>query len=133
MKTPFSTDVSGCSFNKELISVKFIFAQRDNVPCHLSPVFTATERGLFGLIGTLEAAIGAILLPLYIIGRFHMNFMWLGEQLASWGQESTFLTPKSNPSLLEMSSRKEYLGVLRTPCKSFIYKVFSFSEVLKRC
>lgn len=25
------------------------------------------------------------------------------------------------------------LWVLRTPCKSLIYKVFSFSEVLKRC
>ncbi len=60
IKTPLFTSVSGYSFNKELISVLFIFVKRDNVPCHLSPNFTANEKRIIRLIRYIVATIGAI-------------------------------------------------------------------------
>lgn len=60
IKTPLFTSGSGYSFNKELISVLFIFVKRDNVPCHLSPNFTTNEKRIIRLIRYIVATIGAI-------------------------------------------------------------------------
>jgi len=49
------------------------------------------------------------------------SFFYLVALMVWWGQESTPLTPKSNPSLSEMSSKTERLRVQAEkaiPCKS---------------
>lgn len=67
LKTPLHTGISGYSFNKELISVLFIFAKRNNVPSYLTPILLLYKKRLNRFSRHIGAAIGVIRLPFFCV------------------------------------------------------------------